>query len=115
MNIKGIGVDIEEIKRFKSLPYKSNRDFYNKIFTDKEIRYCLSKSDPYPHFTARFAAKEAVSKALNQSVYRAKSIEISNDKTGKPLLKLHKDPKSKILISLSHTKDYAIAFAIVQW
>ena len=112
MKVKNIGVDLVEIKRFRKMPYKSNQSFYQKIFTAKEIKYCLSKADPYQHFAARFAAKEAVLKTLNQSVYRAKNIEIINDKDGAPVVKT--GSRKKILISLSHSDEYAIAFALCQ-
>lgn len=113
MTIKGIGSDIEEVKRFRKLPYGSNPAFYKKIFTEQEIKYCLAKSDSHQHFAGKFAAKEAVSKALNQSVYKAKSIEILNDQDGAPTVKV-KSPKSKvkIIVSISHTKDYAIAVVL---
>ncbi len=110
-----IGTDIEQIGRFRKLLYKNNQSFYKNIFTLGEIKYCLSKADPYPHFAARFSAKEAVVKAVGGSVYQAKDIEVVNDKDGKPLIKLKTKNlklKTKVLISLAHTKDYAIAFAI---
>jgi len=113
--IKGIGVDIEEVGRFKKLPYKNNVSFYKKIFSSWEIKYCLSKANPAQHFTARFAAKEAVAKALGKSVYNAKEIEVLVDKNGKPHIKLQAKSyklKANISVSLSHTKEYAVAFAI---
>ena len=113
--ISGIGVDMEEVKRFRGLPYKSQRSFYEKIFTAREIKYCLSKADPYPHFAARFAAKEAVIKAVGKSTFHIKSIEILNNKKGKPEAKI-KDrkakTKNKLMVSLSHTKDHAVAIAL---
>lgn len=110
-----IGTDIESVERFRAQPYNRNKKFYGSIFTDQEIDYCLSKSDPCQHFSARFAAKEAVIKAIGGSVYQAKDIEVVNYQNGQPSIKLktkNKKLKTKILISLSHTKDYAIAFAI---
>lgn len=111
MNIKGIGIDIEEISRFRKLPYKRKRSFYDKIFTSKEITYCLGKRDPYPHFAARFAAKEAVAKAIGVSVYKARGIEIGNNKDGLPSAKV-RGLRGRIAISLSHTKDIAAAIAL---
>ena len=111
MNIKGIGVDIEAVGRFRKLPYKSNRSFYGKIFTSAEMEYCLSKSDPYPSLAARFAGKEAVIKAGGLKLSDMRDIEILNDKTGQPNVKIKKS-KAAVLISLSHTKNYAIAFII---
>ncbi len=113
--IKGIGVDIEEVSRFRKLPYKSNQFFYKKIFTPVEIKYCLSKADPYQHFAARFAAKEAVLKAFGDNAHIGwKDIKIINDKNGKPLC-IYKDRnfKKQILISISHTKNYAVASALI--
>ena len=112
MNIKGIGVDIEDVGRFRKLPYKSNRFFYGKIFTCVEMEYCLSKSDPYPSLAARFAGKEAALKCLRSTIYKALDVEIHNDKSGAPNVKV-KGQKGKFLISLSHTKNQAAA--IVLW
>ena len=112
--ILGIGVDIEDIDRFRKLPYKKNKSFYEKIFTKKEIVYCLKKTDPYPSFAVRFAAKEAVIKALpdkNKKFKSAKSfqsVEILM-RWKKPYIKIN---GKNIFISLSHEKEKAIAFAI---
>ena len=111
MNIKAIGVDIIEVSRFRKMPYKRHRVFYKNIFTPTEIKYCLSKKDPYPHFAARFAAKEAVAKAACLNIYAANLIEIFNDKNGHPLVR-SRIIKRKVFLSLSHTKDQAIAFAL---
>lgn len=113
MSIKGIGVDLEKISRFKKLPYQRNRAFYEKVFTDREIKYCLSKDDPYPHFAARFAGKEAVLKTMGSTVYKIKNVEIVNNKNGLPLVRVKdRQRRGKFLISLSHTSEWAIAFAI---
>ncbi|MEK7641176.1 MAG: holo-ACP synthase [Patescibacteria group bacterium] len=111
--MKGIGIDIVEVKRFRDVPYKKGNVFYSKIFSDAEIKYCLSKDDPYPHFAARFAAKEAVLKCLKSTIYKIRDVEISNDKDGIPSVKV-KNNKGKFLISLSHTKDQAAAAALLQ-
>lgn len=110
--IEAVGVDIEQVGRFRKLPYKSNQSFYKKVFTPAEIKYCLSKADSYQHFAARFAAKEAVIKAVGGSVYGAKDIEVINDKDGKPLARI-KNRELGIMISLSHAKEYAIAIAVI--
>lgn len=105
-----IGIDIEEISRFSKKKYEQNKSFYEKIFTQKEIDYCLSKSDPYTHFTSRFCAKEAVLKAIRDEKINLKDIEIiiSNKK---PVLNLKN--KMKSLVTMSHTKNYAVAFVII--
>ncbi len=119
--IRNLGIDIAEVGRFRKLPYKTNKNFYNKIFTDREIKYCLTKTDPYQHFTARFAAKEAVIKALNKKITDVRKIEILNDKNGKPYIKFQvsmptgrqASSKFHVLVSLSHAKDYAVAIVFV--
>lgn len=111
MKIKSIGVDIVEVGRFRKSPYKKGGEFYKKIFTDKEIRYCLSKSDPAQHFAARFAAKEAILKCLRSTIYKIKDIEVLNEQDGAPLVKV-KNTKGEFLISLAHTKNQAIATAL---
>ena len=61
MIIKGIVVDIESISRFRMMPFVKHKNFYKRIFTEREIMYCLSKMNPYQHFAVRFCAKEALS------------------------------------------------------
>lgn len=118
------GIDIAEVGRFRKLPYKTNKNFYNKIFTENEIKYCIDKADPYQHFAARFAAKEAVIKALGKKIGDVRKIEIINERDGRPQVETKnllrrriglwpKKPKTKILLSLSHVKEYAVAVAFV--
>ena len=121
--IIGIGVDIELIQRFRDKPFAENEKFYRRIFTPLEIEYCLSKSDPYPHFAARFCAKEALKKAVPLDLFLGwKDAEVRNDKNGKPsvhFLTSQQENKSILKnyivhISLSHDKTQAIAFVVVQ-
>lgn len=107
-----MGIDLEEIQRFKRMSFARHSDFYKKIFTGAEIKYCLSKEDPYPHFAARFAAKEAVLKCIKGAIYKIRDVEIKNDKNGAPSVKV-RGYREKFLISLSHTKEYACAIAIL--
>ncbi len=114
----GIGTDIEEIGRFRDLDLSKNRPFLNKIFTDKELAYCFSKAKTAPHLAVRYAGKEAVVKALcniNEQVVNYKDIEVVNNSIGAPevIIKDKKFRNFKVYISLSHTKEVAIAFAIV--
>lgn len=109
-----IGVDIESIVRFKGLQREKSKHFLAKIFTKGELDYCFSKTAPASHLAARFAAKEAVVKAvssLGQETPNVNEIEISHHANGAPVaaLKGH-----DIKISLSHCGDKAIAFALVQ-
>lgn len=109
-----IGIDIVEVKRIAALI--KNKRFLNRIFTDKEIEYCSNKKNSAQHYAVRFAAKEAVWKAIGNSNLTHKKISIRNTKNGKPEVVLPhelKNLQNKISISLSHTKDFATAVAIV--
>lgn len=110
--MRGVGIDVEEVCRFRAQKPTVHPAFYQKIFTDREMAYCMSKQDPYPHFTARFAAKEAVAKAVGMTMYELNEIEIINNNTGHPKAASHSHPEYNIEISLSHTKDYGAAIAL---
>jgi holo-[acyl-carrier protein] synthase len=113
-----IGVDMVEIARFQQLKYQSNKQFYTRVFTPNEIRYCLSFSSPEPHFAANFAGKEAVYKAVNMFCdVKLNSIEILRDKNGSPIVNLHLSAEENtepliVKVSLSHSLSHAIAFAV---
>ena len=114
-----VGVDCEEISRFRRLPYNKNKRFYRKIFTEPEINYCVSYKDPYPRFAVRFAAKEAAIKALNSitKAYYA-DIEVQKDKTAQPRLNVSKKRlkdvrRFAISLSLAHSRSHAIALVVV--
>jgi len=111
-----IGVDIEEVERFRKLDITNNKSFFKKIYTPKEIKHCLKRSDPSFCLAVRFAGKEAIMKALSQFSVKAspREIEILNDKKGAPSVKISsvKTKNIKVIISLSHTKRNAIAFAL---
>ncbi len=108
-----IGTDIEDISRFK------NKDdaFLKRIFTDIELEYSLSKAKPEAHLAARFCAKEAVYKALSSSGINnimITQIEIYNDSKSCPRVRfLNRNKQYKVHISLSHEKEKAIAFAML--
>ena len=113
-----IGVDMVEIVRFQQLGYSSNKQFYTRVFTPNEIKYCLSFSSPAPHFAANFAGKEAVYKAVNMFCdVKLHNIEILRDKNGAPKVNLHLSRKEKtnhlhVKVSLSHSLSHAVAFAV---
>lgn len=97
----------------------------DEIFTPQEIHYCESKNHKYQHYTARFAAKEAFMKALGtgwQFGIRFTHIEITNNELGEPYMVLKEKAKefasergiSKILVSLAHVKDFALAFVLIE-
>lgn len=116
MKIK-TGIDIIEVSRIKNAIETTNKSFLYKVFTEKEIEYCNSKiANKYEHFAARFAAKEACLKAISDLLDSKfditwKEIEIENNESGKPTLKIYKNIKGieSIDVSLSHVKEYAIA------
>ena len=112
-----VGIDIEEIKRFREKPFPKNISFYKKIFTDLEIEYCNKKHDPYIHFMGKFTAKEAVIKAVSSVMKLTISqIEIINNGDGSPQVSIlgqdGKNLSQSIKISISHTNDHAAAVAI---
>ena len=120
----GAGVDIVEIARIRQAANKWKDRFLRRIFTDKEIDYAKSKRFLYQHLAARFAAKEAVLKAFGDSSINRmewKEIEIINNRDGKPLVRLNGEAKKTmvrrgvrdIIVSLSHTRNYAVANAIL--
>ena len=121
-----LGTDIVEINRLKASIEKSeNGRFCARIFTPNEIQYCESKkAAKYQSYAARFAGKEAVSKAFGTGIGEKalfNEIEILNDNLGKPYVILHGRAKdyylalgaSGISISLSHCKEYAIAYVAI--
>lgn len=108
MMITGIGIDIEEVRRFQKRPYSKNRSFYKKIFTPREIAYCLKSASPAASFAARFAAKEAAIKASGGMVKNLNEVEIQM-KGSLPVLAYK---KIKTFMSLSHTKSHAAAIVI---
>lgn len=122
--ILGTGVDIVEVVRMRDAINKWGDSFLTKIFTPKEISYSNSRRFSFQHFAARFAAKEAVVKAFGdprKNPIRWTDIEVLNDEEGKPVIEFHsgalKIKKKKkvddIVISMSHSKNYAIANAIL--
>ncbi len=121
MKIK-TGTDIIEIERVKASIEDTDRKFCERVYTEKEIEYCESKKmQKYQHYAARFAAKEAVFKAISKTLngkYEItwKDIEVLNDENGRPYIKLSEQFANKIEdidISISHCKEYAIANVVV--
>lgn len=119
--IKGLGNDIIEIHRIQRSIERHGERFIERIFTPGEILYCKKHALSYRHFAGRFAAKEAIAKALGTGIGKHLSwldIEILNDSSGKPSVQLSKKRKDlfvspHILISISHCKTFATAVAIV--
>lgn len=125
MAIYGIGVDIIEIDRIKETIERWQRRFIKRIFTPGEINYCTERSDPFRCFAVRFAAKEAVFKALGtgwSGELSWQDVEILNTRSGKPWVKLRNRADqlmnlhslSRVSLSLSHSRDYAVAMAVIE-
>ena len=118
----GIGIDIIKIDRIQKSIERFGNQFLNKVFTQIEINYASSKGSPYQHYAVRFAAKEAIAKALSTSSnkgFQWKEIEIYNEDNGLPKVNLYGkvrdilgDDKS-LKISLSHSDNLATCVAIV--
>ncbi|AFN75787.1 holo-acyl-carrier-protein synthase [Melioribacter roseus P3M-2] len=120
--VLGLGIDIIEIDRIKQSVDNYGDRFLEKIFTISELEYCLSKKNKYQHLAARFAAKEAITKALSSVNVSPgwKDIEISNLSNGRPVVNLRSieikeylGNDKKLLISMSHSDHYVTCVAIL--
>ena len=122
--IVGIGIDIIKNSRIESLINKYGDNFLTRIYLESEINYCSSKADNTASYAARFAAKEALFKALGtgKRKHSWKDIEITNNRLGKPEVKLYgstyEDAEAKqvknIFLSISHETDYTVAQIILE-
>ena len=121
MKIK-CGTDIIEIERIKESIESLGEKFLKKVFTQKEIQYCESKkAQKYQHYAARFAAKEAIFKAISESLPDKFALgwydyEVLNDEAGRPSVKIKGFDLSNIEdidLSISHCKQYAVATVVV--
>ena len=126
MKILGIGIDLVQNKRIKTL--MKNKKFLSRTFGKKEIRTSKKLSNKTNYFAKRFAAKEAFAKSIGTGIrndLNFKDIEILNDKIGKPfyhkskkinniIRKKFKINKYDLFLSISDEKDYSVAFTILQ-
>lgn len=118
--MKGLGNDIIEIERISKSIQRMGDAFLSRVLTENEIAYCKKFSDPMPHYAARFAAKEAISKAFGTGIGEAfgwHDVEISHEEKGKPIAIFSEKTMArfdhpKVLLSLSHCNAYATAVAI---
>ena len=116
-SICGTGVDIIEIPRIKKAYERWGKDFLEKIYLPHEIDYCLRKVNPYPSLAARFAAKEACFKALSQSgihIALWRGISVGRAPDGRPHLLVPKATGVRLHLSLSHSKEFAVAMVVVE-
>ena len=110
-NNLSVGTDIIEVKRFREKPLEKNKKFYNSIFSKAELSHCIKYANPYSHLAGIFAAKESVIKCLGKPI-TFHDIEIKWNKHGKPSATIpHK--KLEINVTISHTDEHAIAFAVI--
>ena len=112
-----VGVDIIEIARIRSLYDRYGESFLRRILTVAEMGQCLAKPDPVASLAGRFAAKEAVSKALGTGISGGlswHSVEVLNNENGRPLVTLHGFPGFRVSISISHDRHSAVAMAVIE-
>jgi holo-[acyl-carrier protein] synthase len=123
--ILGIGTDIIEVARIRASYERFGERFLNRILRPGEITYCLSHRNPAPFFAARFAAKEAISKAFGTGIGRQlgwQDLEVGRKESGEPFVILHGGGQkllaerggTKFYLSLSHTENYASAVAVLE-
>jgi holo-[acyl-carrier protein] synthase len=123
--ILGVGIDIIEVKRIGASHEKFGERFLKRILLENEIAYCLSHKVPAPFLAARFAAKEAISKAFGTGIGAQLSwqdMEVARRESGEPYVILHGNGLKLlqerggriVLISLSHTQEHATAIAILE-
>src|SRR5512140_3484779 len=123
--ILGIGTDIIEVARIQASYEKFGERFLNRILHPNEISYCLSHRDPGPFLAARFAAKEAISKAFGTGIGAQlgwQDMEVARKASGEPFVILHERGQAllqsrgarAVLISLSHTQSHAAAVAVLE-
>jgi holo-[acyl-carrier protein] synthase len=123
--IIGIGTDIIECLRIAKMIERHGELFINRVYTPHEIQYCQTRKQATQHFAGRWAAKEAVLKALGTGWRRGiswRDVEIRNAPGGRPLVALHGGARevveqlgiTQMLISISHCRSHATAYAVAQ-
>lgn len=123
MHIFGIGTDIVECLRIAQMIQRHGETFVGRVYTAHEIEYCSVRKSSTQHYAGRWAAKEAVLKAIGTGWIRGiswRDVEVRNQKGGKPTIALgggarevcEKNGITDILISISHCRSHATAYAI---
>ena len=122
-DVLGIGADIVECLRIAQMIERHAELFINRVYTPGEIAYCQNRKQATQHYAGRWAAKEAVLKALGTGWTKGiswRDIEILNEPGGKPLVRLHDGARQvavglgvgEILVSISHCRSHAMAYAM---
>jgi holo-[acyl-carrier protein] synthase len=123
MNVLGIGTDIVECLRIAQMIERHGELFIDRVYTAAEIEYCRSRKQATQHFAGRWAAKEAILKAIGTGWRRGiswRDIEVRNEGGGKPTVALRGGARDvveqlgagEILVTISHCRTHATAFAI---
>lgn len=121
--IYGIGIDIVKIKRMRDADKKWGRSFFEKFLSENERAYCFEKKEPYPSVSVRFAAKEALIKAIGSEIHvNMKDIEVVMNKDGRPSIKAHGSladflEEKKVRhchVSLSHEREFGVACVVLE-
>ena len=125
MSVLGIGVDLVENARIRHSLERFGERFLHRVFTPGEIEYCQSMKFPERHLAARFAAKEAVSKAFGTGIGKTmgwKDIDVHREPSGQPFLVFHGGAEqlaeerriARALLTLSHTEHHAVAMVVLE-
>ena len=123
MTVVAIGTDIVEVVRIGQMIERHGEIFLNRVYTEDEVRYCQRRKEYTQHYAGRWAAKEAVMKALGTGFSRGvgfRDIEVCTSRSGQPSIELRGTAReiaqqagiSEMLISISHCRAYATATAI---
>ncbi len=123
--VLGVGIDIIEVARIKASHERFGERFLNRILRPAEIAYCLTHKEPSPFLAARFAAKEAISKAFGTGINAQLGwldMEVGRKESGQPFVILHDKGQElltargarTVLLSISHTQEHATAVAILE-
>lgn len=121
--IHGIGIDITKNERIEKAVLRWGDRFLKRIYGDDELTYCMSKANPYPSLSVRFAAKEAFIKAIgNATIGILNDVEVVHNEAGAPCLKLHNKAAElagqfsvkSSHVSLSHEKEYSVAMVVLE-
>ncbi len=123
LRVIGVGTDIIECLRIAQMIERHGELFINRVYTSYEIRYCQQRKQATQHFAGRWAAKEAILKALGTGWRRGiswRDVEVRNEPSGKPVVGLRGGAREvveqlgirEMLVSISHCRSHAMAYAL---
>jgi len=113
--IKGLGIELIDVARFKRAHERWGEPFLRRLFTEGELKYCLEKRSPEIHLSARFAAKISLFKAMGRSM-PFKDIDVSRDEKGRPSIRVFPGSAAplKLNLTISHTTGTAMAVVLLE-